>query len=288
MRLIRYGVLMLGALLLAESFAQDGPLPSRAFGLGPGGYSVGFQLLEGQDDSRAVTGGVAAAAHARPIRTYVWYPAEEAAPPLTFGRYVSLADEDVWPAEVSGGMRQQLSFSRRPLARSLGAEGFEELRQQPVLAAENARPLEGSFPLIVIGQGIYYESPLAFAALSEYLAGRGFVVATAALVGTNSPLARIDAQDLETQVRDLEFVIAQARRLPFVSPERLGVFGFDMGGMAGLILAMRNPDVDLAFALIFTWDLAGETIPVLEFAVERYPSSVPARAMLAEALRRRD
>jgi hypothetical protein len=46
--------------------------------------------------------------------------------------------------------------------------------------------------------------------------------------------------------------------------------------------------VDLAFALIFTWDLAGETIPVLEFAVERYPSSVPARAMLAEALRRRD
>src|SRR5690606_9714142 len=68
-----------------------------------------------------------------------------------------------------------------------------------------------------------------------------------ALVGTNSPLVKVDAKDLETQVRDLEFVIVQARRLPFVSPERLGVFGFDQGGMAGLILAMRNADVD-AFA----------------------------------------
>ena len=36
---------------------------------------------------------------------------------------------------------------------------------------------------------------------------------------------------------DLEFVIAQARRFSFVSQDKLGVFGFDMGGMAGLILA---------------------------------------------------
>jgi dienelactone hydrolase len=96
----------------------------------------------------------------------------------------------------------------------------------------------------VIGQGLYYESPVAFAALSEFLAGRGFVVATCPLVGTNSPLVRLDVQGLETQVRDLEFVIAQARRFSFVSEERLGVLGFDMGGMAGLILTMRNVDVD--------------------------------------------
>jgi dienelactone hydrolase len=131
----------------------------------------------------------------------------------------------------------------------LGPEGFDALLQQPVLAIENAEALEGPFPLIVIGQGLYYESPVAFAAMGEYLAGRGFVVATCPLVGANSPFVRIDAQDLETQVRDLEFVIAQARHFSFVSPERLGVFGFDMGGMAGLILAMRNADVD-AFASV--------------------------------------
>ena len=77
--------------------------------------------------------------------------------------------------------------------------------------------------------------------------GRGFVVATTPLSGTSSPLVRVEADDLETQARDLEFVIERVRRFAFVSPERFGVLGFDMGGMVGVILAMRNPDVD-AFA----------------------------------------
>jgi hypothetical protein len=34
----------------------------------------------------------------------------------------------------------------------------------------------------------------------------------------------------------MEFVIARARRLRFVNPDTLGVLGFDLGGMAGLLL----------------------------------------------------
>ena len=163
---------------------------------------------------------------------------------MRFARYAALADEDIWPAEIAGNLREELRFSRRAFARTLSPEGFEALLQQPVLAIENAEALEGPFPLIVIGQGLYFESPVAFAALSEYLAGRGFVVATCPLVGTNSPIVNHDAQGLQTEVRDLEFVIAQARRLSFVSPDKLGVFGFDQGAGVGLILAMRNADVD--------------------------------------------
>jgi dienelactone hydrolase len=140
-----------------------------------------------------------------------------------------------------------LKFSRGPLARSLAPAALEALLQRPMLAAENARPAAGRFPLIAIGQGLYYESPIAFAALEEFLAGRGCVVVTTPLVGTNSTVVRNDAQDLETQLRDLEFAIARARQLPFVSGDRLGVLGFDQGGMAGVLLAMRNRDVD-AFA----------------------------------------
>lgn len=247
MRAILCASLPLVFLFLNAAHSQTHSTVSGRYGLEPGNYSVGFKLLESKDYSRAVTGGVSPiAAHPRPIRTYLWYPAtgSEDSRPMRFGRYAELADDDIWPVEIAGNLREELKYSRRALARSLGPERFDALLQRPMLAIEKAEALEGPFPLIVVGQGLYFESPVAFAALAEYLAGRGFVVATCPLVGTNSPLVRIDVQDLETQVRDLEFVIAQARQLSFVSQNKLGVFGFDMGGVAGVILAMRNADVD--------------------------------------------
>ncbi|HEY8519867.1 MAG TPA: hypothetical protein VIN61_07300 [Gammaproteobacteria bacterium] len=71
--------------------------------------------------------------------------------------------------------------------------------------------MDGPFPLIALGLGLYYESPTSFAVLAEYLAGRGFVVVTVPLIGTSSLLVRVNAEDLETQVRDLELAIARGR-----------------------------------------------------------------------------
>jgi dienelactone hydrolase len=219
---------------------------AKTIGLEPGAYAVGFQWLDEKDGSRFVP-ATTGAARPRPVRIHLWYPASRATKPMRFGRYAELASADVWPREIVGDVRDALTFPHGPLARSLDEQSLSALLQRPVLASENARPLSGSLPLIVIGAGIYYESPIAYFALAEYLAAHGFVVATAPLVGTTSPLVRVEADDLETQVRDLEFVIERVRRFAFVSPERLGVLGFDLGGMAGVLLAMRNPDVD-AFA----------------------------------------
>ena len=250
------------SLLVGPGSSFDAAAQPTWHNLEAGEHAVGFRLLEERDSTRVVAGRTD---HARPVRIYMWYPATASpgASSMRFGRYAALAEGDVWSADIAGPLRETLSFSRHALARSLGPDGFEALGEQRVRAFENAEPLPGPFPLIVIGQGLYYESPVAFAAMSEYLAGRGFVVATCPLVGTHTPLVKLDVEDVESQVRDLEFVIARARVFPHVSPDTLGVMGFDMGGMVGLILAMRNADVD-AFASV----PAGILFP--------HPSGLPA------------
>jgi hypothetical protein len=231
---------LVGALFFGD--ARPAQAQSPWHGLEEGAHQVGLRVLEERDPARVVGN----ANDPRPVRVYVWYPAVAGAgdEPMAFRRYAELAEDDVWPRDVIGALRDSLGFARRPLTRSLSATRLDALLEQPLLARENAAASTGPFPLIVVGQGLYYESPIAQVALSEHLASLGFVVATAPLAGRHSPLATITPADLETQVRDLEFVLARARRLPYVSRDLLGVAGFDMGGMAGLILAMRNPDVD--------------------------------------------
>ena len=85
--------------------------------------------------------------------------------------------------------------------------------------------------------------------LAEYLVSQGYMVASCPLLGTYNRLVNRDLVDLETEVRDMEFVISQTRHLPFVDKGRLGVLGYDLGGMATLLLCMRNPDVSAVIIL---------------------------------------
>jgi pimeloyl-ACP methyl ester carboxylesterase len=239
-----FPALCVGLIVFGTTVGSGAATASR---LEPGPFAVGFRLIETEDRSRAVqVDSTSGGAVPRPLRIHLWYPAtvEEGAVAMSSGRYAELADEDIWPAAMLGPARQRMACRRRPLARSLGDEGYQALLRQPVAAHEGAPPAVGSPPLVVLGQGLYYESPISHAALAEHLASHGLVVASCPLVGSHSPLVTLDVIDLETQVRDLEFVIATVRQLGLASSERLGAFGFDMGAMAALVLAMRNPDVD--------------------------------------------
>jgi hypothetical protein len=172
----------------------------------------------------------------------MWYPAQAAEQEsLRLRDYIRMAAEDFGLiAERKTLFDESLPLPVQ-LAKGLTEEKRRQLFAEKTAAFQNAAPLAQRFPLIVLGQGLYYESPLSLLTLAEYLASQGYVVATCPLLGTYFRLVNLTAADLETEVRDMEFVISQTRLLPFVDKDRMGLVGYDLGGMAGLLLAMRNP-----------------------------------------------
>ena len=148
-RAILCATLALISMYSGQVHSKSDPGLSSQLGLNSGGHSIGFKIVEGQDYSRAVTGGTTPSkVHARPIRVYLWYPAKDSqdTQAMHFGRYAELADQDIWPHEISGDLSKELNYSHKVLARSLGPERFEKLLRQPVRGIEGAEALAGPFP----------------------------------------------------------------------------------------------------------------------------------------------
>ena len=216
-----------GALAAAGETGSRSPLPA-------GPFAIGFRLIEASDASRSYPAIGGTGTMPRPIRIYVWYPAKQSAGErMRLDDFARMALEDFHTSILPG-----------LLAKAFEAAELETLLRSPAGAVRDAEAGPARFPLLILGQGLFYESPLSHFVLCEFLASHGYVVATSPLLGTRYRLVNINVEDVETEVRDMEFVLAAARALPFTDSGKLGVIGYDLGGMAGLILSMRNPDVD--------------------------------------------
>lgn len=216
----------------------------------PGPYVPGFRLIEKRDFSRFYPSEKDDEMKARPIRVYLWYPAKNTAQtPMRFEEYVRMAALDFTPGKSEGPADLTEKILPVQLSKGLNGEELKMILEKRTAAVRNAAFAEGTFPLLVLGQGLYYESPLSHLVLCEFLASHGYVVATCPLLGTHYRLVNLNIEDLETEIRDLEFIIGIIQELPQIKTNSLGIIGYDLGGMAGLILSMRNPSVDAFLSL---------------------------------------
>lgn len=252
-----------GVLVAAAALACAQPACARQAvrwgDLESGPFPVGFTLLPGTDPERSyrpkydAQGSLRAAAQRqRPLPMAVWYPARPVAEPgpMRFGRYAELLGP---PVSLAGSGRPR-SEAESLLVAELRAAGFAEaaargMARLPLAAQERVEPLAGPFPLVVLAQGLYFESPSAHVALCEDLASHGYVVVACPLFGTDAPLVQLDPADLETQVRDLECLLTRGRSLPGADPNRAALVGFDLGGMAAALAAMSSAEFDALVSL---------------------------------------
>lgn len=229
---------------LLSPWEQDGSTISSGWremtGLEPGAEPVGFRVVELADSARPGLNGGAT----RTVRAWLWYPAEGGTgETLLLERYVEEAARDLTVAGSSARPEVRAHLQQVMVQHGLREADLSVRLGTAMLARAHATPGQGTFPLLILGQGLFYESPLAQVTLCEYLASHGFVVATAPLTGASHLEVELSVEDFSAQVLDLALVKAGALTLLPVDPTRVAAGGFDLGGMAAFLLAKNDPSV---------------------------------------------
>ena len=223
----------------APSWAQA---PSFQFLQTPGPYPVGLNVAELHDGTRhfpasaTSQGTPTVKLTSRPLQTLVWYPAaKNTASPMTVGDYAALADTEVAfdkPDPNANHWRAQLKSSS-------GA---------PLWAVRNTPAAQGRFPVVIYAPSDS-SVPWENADLCEYLASHGYVVIASPSMGASTRDMTDDLEGIETQARDISYLITYAASLPHADASRVAVVSWSWGGISGLFAAARDRRIDALVAM---------------------------------------
>jgi dienelactone hydrolase len=242
-------LLVLGALVAAAS-ASAAP---RFWGsLTPGPHAVGFRTMAGESAPGA------AGSEARPVEIAVWYPAAASdAPPLRFGAYFELASDlrrRSAPEGISADdLPRTLSVTISGDADAVPREQAQAILDADMLARRDVAPSPGPFPVVM--WSARYGTVAAQAVLSEFLASRGYVVATVRPVGSQEKLPfeveGIDAKlaELDAQTDDVRGALRAVRALPFADDLRTAMLAWSYAGESAWRIAQSDARIDLVVGL---------------------------------------
>lgn len=261
-----------------------------------GKYKVGFKHYTLNDSTRTyrIHNEFNNQVIARPIPISIWYPAkiDDSNPQqLSVLNYLEiLKEEEEW----------------KNLPNYFLLDWFPYLWNTPqnkahlsemVNAYSNPTFLDGNFPVVVYAPS-YQASSMENFALFEFLARNGFVVISSPSRGTDTRwMDGGTTKDMETQSRDVEFLLKEIRRYRTIDPEKVALMGFSFGGLANAITVMKNKHISAVVSLDGTerynypvlkkspyFNLDKFTVPYIHFAQKEIPKSVLISDKIPEEL----
>jgi dienelactone hydrolase len=218
--------------------------------LTPGPYVAGFRTIELWDSTRTfeIPATAREIAQPRPLAVSIWYPATASASAsrMRFREYTELTS---LPGRLPQRSPEGRAAARHLFALEVVRDSGRGQRELDALtsAVRDATPANGSFPIVVYGPG---RDGLAFenSVITEYLASHGYIVLASPSWGAAGPMTG-DFAGLESQARDMEFLIAYGRSLPHADRRQVAVMGESWGGMANILVAMRDASVRAVVSL---------------------------------------
>ena len=236
--------------------------------LSAGPFAVGFKSLWQLDYSRVYNtvfddkSAYASGKAPRPILINIWYPADQSSEPtpMPHGDYLKIQTEDPRLARFAGKLAE---YERNIVCNEVMGKARTELTadertrldrlwETPTACRRDAPPLDARFPLVVYhsGAGSSFEDNAVFC---EFLASHGYIVVGSAFQDQSGETLAVDGG--EGSARDLEFLIAHARRQPNVDWQHIGVAGHSLGAQAILMFrAQAASPVDAVVSLDTTQD----------------------------------
>jgi len=282
---MRLTILITSIFLTLTSYGQTS---LNKISLAFGKHKVGFKHYTAIDSTRTyqIKNDFSNQFINRPIPISIWYPAKiknSSTEQLNVLDYLKiLKEEEEW----------------KNLPNEFLLDWFPYLWNTPqnkahlsekVTAFSNSTFLGGKYPVIVYASS-YQASSIENFALFEYLASNGFVVISSPSRGTDTRwLEGGTTKDMETQSRDVEFLLKEIHKYKNIDSDKVALMGFSFGGLSNAITVMKNKNVSGIVSLDGTerynytvlekspyFNLDKFTIPYIHFAQKEIPKEVLA------------
>lgn len=211
-----------------------------------GKYDVGFKHYIRYDSTRTYERLTDwnKKATARPIPISLWFPSQKQTQnsQMTIENYmVVLKKEEEWEVLPNERILEWFYYSNSDKNKS-------HLKEK-VNAINNAKPFQAKFPVVIYSPS-YQASSVENFALCEFLASQGFIVISSPSRGTeNRFLDGGTTRDIETQARDIQFLINEIGHQAFADVNNLAVIGFSFGGISNVLAQMMDKRIKAIICL---------------------------------------
>ena len=281
--------IIIAILVLFQVCFVKGQTSLKEINLKNGAYNVGFKHYTTIDSTRLyrIENDFNNQLISRPIPISIWYPTiikNSTSNQLTVLDYLEILKGE----EESKNLPNELLLDWFP---DLGDTPQNRAHlSEKVNALSNANFLEGKFPVVLYAPS-YQGSSIENFALFEFLASNGFVVISSPSRGTDTRwLEGGTTKDMETQSRDVEFLLKVIHKYEYIDLDRIALMGFSFGGLSNAITVMKNKKISALVSLDGTerynypvlekspyFDLDRLNSPYIHFAQKDIPEEVLTR-----------
>ncbi len=235
-------------LIFFQVYSINGQTSLKEIELNNGVYNVGFKHYLKIDSTRTyqIKNEFNNQFINRLIPISIWYPAEvitNNAIQLTVLDYLEvLKEEEEWENLPNEFLLDWFPYLWNTPQNKLHLS-------EKVSAFSNINFLNEKFPVVIYASS-YQGSSIENFALFEYLASNGFVVISSPSRGTDTRLLEGGtAKDVETQSRDVEFLLKEIYQYENIDRDKIALMGFSFGGLSNTITVMKNKNIKAIVSL---------------------------------------